>query len=44
VAATDRLVALPAGGMCNYKVRLETVEDVDAELLSWIKQAYDASA
>ena len=44
VAATDRLVALPAGGMCNYKVRLGTVEDVDAELLSWIKQAYDASA
>ncbi len=44
VAATDRLVVVAAGGMCNYKVRLGTVEEVDAELVSWIKQAFDASA
>ena len=42
--ATDRLVALPAGQMCNYKVRLAGVEDVDAELIAWIKAAFTQSA
>lgn len=38
-----RLQALPAGQMCNYKVRLSDVADVDAELIGWIKAAYDAA-
>jgi hypothetical protein len=41
--AGDRLVALPAGGMCQYKVRLSTPEEVDAELLAWIRTAYDSA-
>lgn len=44
IAATDRLIALPAGGMCNYKVRLTSPDEVDAALLAWIRSAYDASA
>lgn len=43
VAATDRLQELPAGQMCNYKVRLGETGEVDAELLGWIKTAYDAA-
>lgn len=43
VPATDRLVALPPGGMCNYKVRLASADEVDAELLAWIRKAYDAA-
>lgn len=43
VAATDRLVALPPGGMCQYKVRVADAAEVDAELLGWIRQAYDAA-
>jgi hypothetical protein len=43
VAATDRLVALPPGGMCQYKVRVADPSEVDAELLGWIRQAYDAA-
>jgi predicted transport protein len=43
VAATERLEALPAGHMCNYKVRLTEVEQVDAELLGWVRTAYEAA-
>lgn len=41
--ATDRLVALPAGRMCNYRVRIATVDEVDAELISWIRTAYQSA-
>jgi len=43
VDATDRLIALPAGGMCQYKVSLTDVGEVDAELVSWIRIAYEAA-
>ncbi|MGE3820927.1 MAG: DUF4287 domain-containing protein [Isosphaeraceae bacterium] len=43
VAATDRLQQLPAGQMCNYKVKLTDPKDVDAELIDWIKTAYEAA-
>jgi hypothetical protein len=43
VPASDRLVALPPGGMCQYRVALTDPEQVDAELLGWIRQAYDAA-
>lgn len=38
-----RLLEQPAGGMCNYKVRLTDPVDVDGELLGWIRQAYDSA-
>ncbi|MFZ6645687.1 DUF5655 domain-containing protein [Undibacterium sp. TJN25] len=37
---SERLVEQAAGGMCNYKLRLGTPEEVDAELVAWMKQAY----
>ena len=43
VKPTDRLQELPAGGMCNYKVRVGAAPEVDAELIGWIKTAYDAA-
>jgi predicted transport protein len=39
----ERLTAVPAGGMCNYKVRLSNLADVDSELLGWIRQAYESA-
>ena len=39
----ERLVALPPGQMCQYKVRLGRVEDVDDELIDWLRAAYDAA-
>ena len=41
VQATERLVELPAGGMCQYRVYLAEVKEVDAELMAWIKHAYE---
>lgn len=44
VAGPDRLEALPAGQMCPYKVRLTEVAQVDAELVAWLRRAYEESA
>ena len=43
VKATGRLQELPAGQMCNYKVRLGDQSEVDAELIGWIRTAYEAA-
>lgn len=43
VPGTDRLVAQPAGGMCQYKVYLSAPTEVDAELIGWLKQAYESA-
>jgi hypothetical protein len=43
VAATARLIEMPSGGMCQYKVTITDVADVDAELLAWIKRAYESA-
>ncbi|WP_306519592.1 DUF4287 domain-containing protein [Rheinheimera sp.] len=38
-----RLKKLPAGQMCNFKLRLATAAEIDAELLGWLKAAYLAA-
>ena len=43
VAPTERLVELPPGQMCNYKVKLTGPDEVDAALLGWIRRAYDGA-
>jgi hypothetical protein len=35
------LIEQPAGRMCNYKVKITSPEDVDSEMIAWIRQAYD---
>lgn len=44
VPPTERLKEMPAGGMCQYQVRLTSENEVDPELIGWIKQAYDSAA
>jgi hypothetical protein len=44
VPATERLLEQPTGSMCQFKVRLASADEVDAEVLDWLKTAYDASA
>jgi hypothetical protein len=41
--ATERLVALPAGQMCQYKIKIADVAEVDGELVTWMRQAFDAA-
>jgi hypothetical protein len=38
-----RLKAMPPGGMCQYSVRLSAAADIDAELMRWVRAAYDAA-
>jgi hypothetical protein len=39
----ERLLAQPAGSMCNYKVKLTQASEVDETILHWVKQAFDAA-
>ena len=43
LTGTARLEALPAGQMCNYKVRVTEPSQVDDQLLGWIAAAYEAA-
>lgn len=40
---TDRFVAQPAMAMFPFKVGLTTVGEVDKELMTWLKKAFDAA-
>jgi len=43
LAPAHRLVEQPPNSMCNYKVRLSTVAEVDDTLIGWIKQAFESA-
>ena len=43
VPGTDRLRALPPGGMCQYQVRITDPGEVDAQVVAWIRRAYDSA-
>jgi len=38
-----RLLEQPKGSMCNYIVNLTNAKEVDAELIAWIKSAYEGA-
>lgn len=40
---SPRLVEQPQGSMCNYIVKMSGPEEIDSELLKWIKAAYDGA-
>jgi len=39
--ADERLFEQPKGSMCNYIVRVTDINEVDGQLFTWIKQAYE---
>ena len=43
LAAHSRLTPLPPKGMCDYKTRISSPAEVDATLVDWLRQAYDAA-
>lgn len=43
LAPTERLQAMPPGGMCRFVVHLTTAKEVDAEPLAWIRRADDVA-
>lgn len=44
VPATDRLQEQSPGGMCQYKVWLSGTQEINDELISWIRTAYESAA
>ena len=38
-----RLLEQPKGSMCNYIVNLTDAQEVDSELIAWIKSAYESA-
>ena len=38
-----RLLEQPKGSMCNYIVNVTDAKEIDAELISWIKSAYEGA-
>jgi len=38
-----RLLEQPKGSMCNYIVNVTEAQEVDSELMAWIKSAYDGA-
>jgi hypothetical protein len=43
LAGTERLIQQPPGGICQYKVFLAEMGEVDAEVLGWLQLAYDSA-
>ena len=39
----ERLIAQPAGSMCNYKIRLTSPDQVDQEVIDWVRMAFEAA-
>jgi hypothetical protein len=44
IEATERLIAMPKGSMCQFKINVTEADQIDNELIGWIKTAYDESA
>ena len=43
IPPTNRLEQNPPGGMCQYKVKVTSMVEVDAELKAWITTAYNSA-
>jgi hypothetical protein len=43
LAPHPRLIELPPGNMCNFKVKITEVAEVDDELIGWIRQAFESA-
>ena len=39
----ERLIPQPAGSMCNYKVKLTEVNQVDESIIAWVRKAYETA-
>jgi predicted transport protein len=43
VEASGKLIAEKAGSMCSHKINLNSIDEIDSEVLDWLKKAYEAA-
>jgi len=43
IEGTERLLEQPKGSMCKFIVKIQALEEMDSELMGWLKEAYDQS-
>jgi hypothetical protein len=43
IPGTSRLIEQKPGGMCQYKVRLSSQDEIDQELIGWLKTTYNSA-
>ena len=44
IAAEGKLIAEKPDGICSHKVNLSTLEDLDQQVIGWIRRAYEIAA
>ncbi|MBB5205203.1 hypothetical protein HNQ51_002522 [Inhella inkyongensis] len=44
LAEHPRLKHLPPGGMCQASTRIESADQIDAELMAWLRAAFESAA
>lgn len=40
-SGTARLIGQPGGSMCGFIVKIESLDEVDTELVTWLQEAYE---
>ena len=43
LAPAPRLKLMPPGAMCQYTIRVSDAKEIDAQLLAWLRVAFDAA-
>ena len=43
IDGTERLIEQPKGSMCKFIVKIQTIDDIDTELIGWLMEAYEQS-
>jgi Domain of unknown function (DUF5655)/Domain of unknown function (DUF4287) len=43
LAEDSRLVLQPAGSMCNYKIRISDLDEIDESVVGWLREAFNAA-
>lgn len=43
IEGTEKLIEQPKGSMCKFIVKIQSEDDIDSDLIGWLKEAYEQS-